>query len=366
LVNPDKPYDEYGKAVAAWNQAGRNLSELLVGWLLGGVEGAAAGSSVGVAAEAMFAEVQSRRRKQHALTEAEDLIDTLLGGRRPDRLKQLSYGRKGPHGWHPDHRAAGSALAESLGFPCAKVQRVASPSLPIDVDADLAIIGGPNATPLTMVAWEYRGDNIRELERDPDAIIPLRWFGSAKASEISDTPIGWRLEGVGPIATVNWSYQDTKTRKEFAPRPSRKTIQVDGSDVYLPKDNYLIINRVPNFLHSQFHDICTREPQRLWPSIVVFQGTHGIGTRAAELLMESDGLDVLRSLDVALREVPYFQALLRVTGIDTVGRGSKAFDRFSRVEVVDTAPIDPHHDVYLKAHARGRLALKQLPSWARA
>lgn len=138
------------------------------------------------------------------------------------------------------------------------------------------------------------------------------------------------MEGVGPVATVNWHYVDTKKRKRIRPEPGKR-ITVKEGDAYIPRDNYLLVTRLPNFLTSDFEELLQLDPS-VWPHLLVFEGNHGLGTRAAELLVGSAGLKALEEAKSELRGATEFQVLFRVTGIELTDKG---FHRFHKIELVE-------------------------------
>lgn len=110
-------------------------------------------------------------------------------------------------GTHPDNLAAARVLRPVLRLYDSKpILAPAGGQIKILPEGDVVLIGGPNSTPLTMIAWEFDGPNMRELDRDQDPIIPLRFYGisNVKHPWLPGDPVGWHLETVGPVSTVNW------------------------------------------------------------------------------------------------------------------------------------------------------------------
>ncbi|MGY1683926.1 hypothetical protein [Geodermatophilus sp. SYSU D01176] len=269
-------------------------------------------------------------------------------------------------GWHPDH--TGAALGKPLGLPVKELAPVAqTTSLPINLDSDIVVIGGPNATPFTMVAWEFTGSDTLQLGRRSDPTLPLRWYGLSDATDSSiqgDTRIGWEMEGVGPVATVNWPLVDAKNDGRLRrPRPSATGITIKGQTAYLPDENWLLITRLPNFLHSKFPiESGSRDPS-YWPSLLVIEAAHGVGTRAAELLADQNALPMLEELETAVKGVEYFQALFIVSDLDLErefewtwkGPKRKRFHRFNTIGLEDVEPLDFGRDLFLKAHEQAAI-----------
>jgi hypothetical protein len=326
------------------------------------LEGGLAGLVVNGAAAVVSRRVQETERER----QARELFSELFGELQSKAVRGLSYGVRGPTGWHPDHRAAGEALSNPLNLRFRDLNQVSATALPLHPDSDqLFVIGGPNATPLTALALEYEGDSRRELFRKPNALIPLRWTGISDENDPEvqeEKRVGWRLQGVGPRGTVNWGYDDAETDGRIFPKVSDRKIRLDGATAFLPETNYLIINRVPNVLHSDFMRTYNKK-QSQWPYLVLFQGTHGIGTRAAELLVQPAGLETLNKLKAKAEGVPYYQALLRVSDIRKVNSVTGYFHRFRHIEMVKFFPIVAKNKTYLRAFERGQKTLQKLPDW---
>jgi hypothetical protein len=252
--------------------------------------------------------------------------------------------------FHPDNIAAIHALAKPLGILESEPLKVpSSHNMTIEQGGDLVLIGGSTSTPLSKIVWEVEGPNDYELVRRPTPILSLRWYGLSNVKDpnvAKDARIGWCLENVGLVSSANWPFIDTKTGKWITVRPGDR-ITVGEEDAYVPNDNYLLVTRLPNFLAPDFENMLSFE-RYLWPHLLMFDGTHGLGTRAAELLIESGGLGVLEHVKDKLGGATAFQALFKVTDI---GRTDEGFHRFHAIEPVEVATLDHiTNETYRKAH----------------
>lgn len=301
--------------------------------------------------------LQASSKDRPADLRVDELFADIFG--QPGPTGSFSLGQRSykPKGWHADNFAAGIALGGPLGLvDPAAIQVPSDYVLETTLDGDLVLIGGPGSTPLTGIAFEFEGP--KHLKRRPaKPILPLRFSKIADATD-SLVPkhykIGWDMEGVGPISTFNYYFHDAKTRKDFTPEPDETTMVNDG---FLPKDDYLLVTKLPNFLNPNF-DILRQFDPSLWPHLIVFQGIHGLGTRAAELLVRSSGLKVLQEISNTLcGRTAAFQALLRVSEIDD----SEKFHKFQSIELIDAEPLDSIDiQTYEKAHQKAMIALEQL------
>jgi len=296
---------------------------------------------------------------------AKKLFEKVFGSVGP--IHSLSLGEPIYNGYHRENVAAANALIKPLGLLSDYKPLVVPSNLRIGIDprGDLVLIGGPVSTVLTQIAWEYSGPEGRALRRPENPIVPLRWYGVSDAKDASiarDFPISWKMEGAGEVGpTVNWPFEDTITGMRIRPEPG-EMVTVRVQKAYVPKDNYLLITRLPNFLSPDFGELLSLDPS-VWPHLLVFEGSHGIGTRAAELLVSSVGLKALQEAERELRGATEFQVLFRVTGFD-LGLNDltgESFHKFHQIELLDDGvwPLDFLDDnIYRRAHEYANDALQ--------
>ncbi len=103
----------------------------------------------------------------------------------------------------------------------------------------------------------------------------------------------------------------------YVPEYSEESIASDGELVRIPWSNDLLVSRVPNFLSKEYLNAGGDNPAT-WGSLVVIQATHGMGTRAAGLLLTSKGRVPLAKAMAAVSDSLAFQVHFRVSnpGID--------------------------------------------------
>jgi hypothetical protein len=347
----------------------------------GAAAGAAAGAVTGGAFKALVtseawdfitgaAKKSERQEREQAEKEAKHLFDQLFGPLQPSGTGTADTPTRVRAGTHPDNRAAEGALLELLGITNDTVFEEAD-ELEIAGDGGLVLFGGPNSTPYTSVAWEFDGPNYRQLRRSENPILPIRFYGLSDVTDptlVRDVRIGWDLEGVGEVSTVNWPYIDTyRSGKTYRPEPDRrqnKRLTVKGESVFLPYDNYLLVTRLPNFMLRDLSTLDGVHPS-VWPHLLVIEGNHGLGTRAVELLLQKQGLQALSDASSALRGSHAFQVLFRVEHLELTGTTSAdgtplAYHRFRTINLEE--PQDLDHigtDTYKRAHDR---AWKKLDS----
>jgi excisionase family DNA binding protein len=280
--------------------------------------------------------------KQSRAAEARDIFEELFGRLGP--IRSYSLGKQTyPTGFSRSNLAAGIALIGPLNLLDSKpIVMPPNERIGIQPGGDLIAVGGPNSTPITMVAWEFDGPNDRQLVRRPDPLIPLRYYSLSDETDptiAQDVRIGWFGEGFEPVSTVNWPVLDTWTGKRLRPQPGKR-ISIKTGDVHLPVDDYLIVTRIPNYLSSDFEGKLQLDPT-VWPYMLVFDGSHGLATRAAELLVSDAGLDALRSARNMLGRASAYQLLFRVTKVELTEGG---FHRYQTIQLEDAVCLEDKID----------------------
>src|SRR4030095_3540145 len=96
------------------------------------------------------------------------------------------------------------------------------------------------------------------------------------------------------------------------------------------------VTRLPNFLSSEYKEDNGSQPAT-WGRLVVIQGTHGIGTRAIELLLTNKGKAPLLAMKAQLSNAPAFQSHFKVS---TPEQAPDGFHRFTEIEHVRSVPLD--------------------------
>lgn len=281
---------------------------------------------------------------------------------------------------HPDNLAAGMALRGPLGLQSpSEIPVPRSDVMPALPDGDMVVVGGPVSTPQTRLIWELEGPNDRELDRSRTPILPLRWctLSNEKDPRLrSGGQVSWRMERVGRVSTANWEIVDSVTGYRLRPQlgdgaaqplvsTGTRSSTIDATrDGHLPKDNYLLVTMLPNFLHPDF----LRQTRSEWKRVIMFTGNHGIGTRAAELLREGRGLQLLESVKHRVQGGTGFQLLFHVKEIRLTDDTEQGFHRFCAIDLVDVAVLDERAGFtlsrYRKAHKRGVALWPYLPPTA--
>jgi hypothetical protein len=261
---------------------------------------------------------------------------------------------------------AGTAVASMLGLSELKqvVMRHRA-VIPIQRLGDLFVIGGPNSTDECMIAWEYEMPTANALRRKENPTLPLRWHWIVDIEHpavVDAAPMGYVVDSLGARGAGAWPLVDVnmetgKTKRLLLPEPSDEIVAVSGRKAFVPLHNYLLVTRLPNFLDPRI-DQWLELDRSQWPHILAIEGTHSIGTKAAELLASSGGLEALTQAEHDVHGATEFQLLFRVTRICTTFQG---IHRFRRVEFVDAQRLDAiGASTYQLAHMTAMRRLHEL------
>jgi hypothetical protein len=215
---------------------------------------------------------------------------------------------------HPDNLSALDTTAfRAYGIDVHSACNVED-RLTAGIDNNLVLIGSAAAEGLSRIVFGY------EPTRDDDSLIlsappvDLPFKQVLDRSRISEDAEAKRFVlGYGLTRRPNW-------RIESSSRPYVPQLDNDG---WLMTD-YLLVTRMRNFLSDRAFDS--------GQFIVSIGGTHGLGTRAVELLLDDDSL--LRQLYVTTKGDPEvsYQALYRIAGIQ---HNQRKGSRGRKIELVD-------------------------------
>jgi hypothetical protein len=91
----------------------------------------------------------------------------------------------------------------------------------------------------------------------------------------------------------------------------------------------------------------------------VFEGSHGPGTRAVELLLTSGGLAALTAAKSAIGRTEIFQLLFRVKDLDISEDG---FHEYHSIELIDAVLLEDSLDIdsYIRAHKYANKRIQQI------
>lgn len=91
----------------------------------------------------------------------------------------------------------------------------------------------------------------------------------------------------------------------------------------------------------------------LWPYLLIFDGMHALGTRAAELLVTSSGLEAIKETKSELKQQSSYQLLYRLTDLKLIKNKStgEEYHKFHSISLEDVVPLDDiDNQTYKKAH----------------
>jgi hypothetical protein len=240
--------------------------------------------------------------------------------------------------------AAGTAVASMLGLGRLKQVALRDGGARLQRRGDLFVVGGPNSTDESMVAFEYRRDG-SAIRRATNPTLPLRWswiVDSSHPAAKSAPPMGYVVDGWGPRLAGAWPLMEThlatgRERRLFLPEASNEAVASTGVRALVPRDNYLLVTKLVNFLDPDFDRRLTSGSPSDAPHILSIEGTHSIGTRSAELLTDATSVDALSQARRELHGATEFQLLFRAHEVTKTPRGGH---RFTALEYVDCQSLE--------------------------
>lgn len=280
-----------------------------------------------------------------------------------------------------DELTRANAFREALGVAQAEIYnyRLATnhPLYPVgtphpdDLEAFAAILGTDAKCWDQAVQWAAEGENTGQLSEG------FVLIGSPEAEAITRLVFGYesrgagrgmRHIGVGIPFPFRWEEDDSLVKasyKKYVPerglveRRNWPVLDQRGDSIrsIFPRlDNkgmltsdLLLISKIPNFL--------TVDSFQSGRSIVSVAGTHGVGTRAIELLLRNRKLMAQIESDIG-RSQQYFQVLLEV---GNVKHDKKNGSRARRIDVRAVAPLDLPDRLWSSARREAEI---RMPKWS--
>ena len=245
--------------------------------------------------------------------------------------------------FHPDDVTAFRALAGPSLSRCLETGWLnLQDSLASDLESNLILIGAPGPESLSRLVFGYRQRDGGGLSFTGDTLdLPFRWQEDVSVVRANCL----RYQQGGLVTTrPNWPILDSRTGSVISRYPETNCSGFLLSD-------YLLVTKVPNFI--------TPGAQASGRSVVSFGGSHGIGTRAVSLLLDSS--EVMRRLgeEYSKGGSRYFQALLEARSIVHEPRTGSHAKRLALVAFVPLA----FHDSTLD-HSRQAI-YAHYTDWAR-
>jgi hypothetical protein len=171
-----------------------------------------------------------------------------------------------------------------------------------DLAGTFICTGGPVSNAISRIAMQYgrkERDPTKGLLRIIEPLINLRYEPVYDVEEvISEAGCIVRFIDNQIHRAPNWFIRDTKSGELLKPAKRKK-------DDVLATD-FLLISILPNILD--------RESYERGDKIQIFGGTHGVGTRAVELVCSDNSL--IDQINGLAGKLPHWQALLEVDEIE--------------------------------------------------
>jgi hypothetical protein len=174
-----------------------------------------------------------------------------------------------------------------------------------DLAGTFICTGGPVSNAISRIAMQYERkerDPTKGFLRTTEPIIQLR-YEPVYDVEYVLSEAGYMVRFIDDKAhrAPNWFIRDIRSGELLKPAKHKK----DDVDDVLATD-FLLISILPNILD--------RESYERGDKIQIFGGTHGVGTRAVELVCSDSSL--IERITGLVGKLPYWQVLLEINAID--------------------------------------------------
>ncbi|MBR0851717.1 hypothetical protein JQ543_28535 [Bradyrhizobium diazoefficiens] len=307
------------------------------------IEGVIVGYVATLLAEPLKIQLKEVVDKRKDAADALDLFDELFGC--VDDNWSFDLGKIYPSGGHHgDHEVTRDAILRSRPSLTSVRSAIISRSpLLLPVTGDHLVIGGPVSTPVVRRAWQYenvggRADHFKRVEK-PLLHLPYGFLvddGDRRNKNLP--PVAWRMAGnsVAVKAANRVLLNSDNPRDQHFAAASRDHVEFGQERVAVPNTNDLLITRLPNFLSSSYKADRATHPGA-WGRLVVVQGTHGIGTRAVQLLLTDKGKAPLLAMKAQVSNAQAFQSHFKVSKPEVTQGG---FHRFTNIEHVRSVPLE--------------------------
>ena len=230
-----------------------------------------------------------------------------------------------PGEMHPDDQIAAATLANAMSLGIKELKIVDNFITLKNLEGMVVALGSPVSNYLSRIVMTYEyidKDPSKGLVRDKEkSFFDLPFEFVMDADMLSKSGATAKRIIKGSVRQVpNWSLYSNIKNKLMVP-----IVSDDGQ----LKSDYLLITVVPNFFSKMDYDS--------GKTLILFAGTHGVGTKAVELLFRDEKL--LKKLLKQVEHVDYWQAVIKVDKvIPRIGKKKRA-EPFSISEKIHCAPI---------------------------
>jgi hypothetical protein len=221
---------------------------------------------------------------------------------------------------HPDDKYACSVLEKAGIAGISNLEIIHGLYTPDDLDGNLVCLGSPMSNFLSKEILQYEANGLKEngLKRKKEKLLfdlPFEYVFDIDILTKNSMPTN-RLVGQNEVKIPNWSLYDRANDKYLIPRVN------ENNNL---QDDYLLITVLPNCLSKASYE---KEDK-----IIIFGGTHGVGTMAIDPLFKHKQL--LTSLHEKTKNIKYWQALIRATniGIHKESKRSHPYDISPEIDV---------------------------------
>jgi hypothetical protein len=254
-----------------------------------------------------------------------DLVSRLFGNFAAANYKFVP-GTSNPYlkGIHPDDLRAAASFDRVVSRLVENLTVVDDLMDAAQLEGNIIALGSPMSNYLSRIVLQYENmtggptDGFTRTGHNPLFHLPFEYIFDAKYLR-KEFLMTRRFAGKREHQVPNWSIRDMSVGKVLCP-------QVDSDGTL--KTDFLLITKLPKILSSDAYD--------RGEEIIIFGGTHGIGTKAIDLLFQDE--TILSAIEKKVRNTPYWQALIEIERITHLDRQRLSVP-FSLNSEVRCAPV---------------------------
>lgn len=230
-----------------------------------------------------------------------------------------------PGEMHPNDQKAGATLANValMGIPDLKV--VDNFITLYDLEGTLIASGSPVSNFLSRAAMAYQyadkdpSKGLRRNEKNSFFDLPFEFVIDVEALNKAEVTVSQIIKG-SILKVPNWSLYSNIEEKLMVP-----VVSEEGQ----LKTDYLLVTVLPNYFSKSSYDAGHK--------LIIFAGTHGVGTKAIELLFRNE--QVLQKLWNKVHGTDYWQAVIEIDQVSPRVGEVKRAEPFSISDEIFCAPI---------------------------
>lgn len=222
---------------------------------------------------------------------------------------------------HPADKAAAITLGNVSTPGLKSIETIGEQFQPNEFNGNYICIGSPTTNLLARYILQYKQDQSHSsLLRTQEPVLDLEYEYVFDKNFMKKHGINGHYMDCHGKLIPNWSLRNNKTNDIIIPR-------IDDNKKLLT--DYLLITVIPNLL--------TKQALESGKKIIIFAGTHAVGTNSLDLVFKNK--KILNSISKQVADVSYWQALIEVDRVFYDEISEKRPLPFSVSEKVTVVPV---------------------------